>query len=226
MSEVPGPAPGRERETIRLVRNLLIAVAVFVVGGLVAVVAGRDGVDDAPRPSPAVGDVSVADHLAEHRAALAAATGTVAAAVSFDAYLDPGAAEALVRLDVESWLVAAPGLAPEVTSDVETWRAQTADAARAEAAELDGLISTAGDPEFERQYGHDRDRFLAAAAALEGGAPVVFGVVVRGRAETLRALAAESEVRLVAVQAEGDDGPPRGLRPEERVVVGQPPERP
>lgn len=217
-----------ERETFRLVRNLLIALAIFVVGGVVAVVAGSDGGDDPARPGPPLGG-SVSDYAEARQAALADADGVHRAVISFREYQsDDAPADAVtdvVGRSVEAWLVAAPGAAPEVTDDVDGWREETAEAARAEAAEFESLIPTVEDPEFARQYEHDRDRALRVAESLETGEPVVFAVVVRGPAGALRDLASHDDVRLVDVLA-GGGAPPRGLRPEERRVVGRPPERP
>lgn len=213
-----------EREANRSVRNLLIALAIFVVGGVVAVVAGGDDAEDAAVPGPP-DDGSVSDYVEARQAALADADGVHRAVVSFREYLGDDAASEAVGRRVEAWLVAAPGGAPDATDDVDRWREGTAEAARAEAAEFGSLIPTVEDPDFARQYAHDRDRALRVAESLEAGRPVVFAVVVRGPAGALRDLATHDKVRLVDV-LDGGGAPPRGLRPEERRVVGQPPERP
>ncbi|MBI2168943.1 MAG: hypothetical protein HYU28_05520 [Actinobacteria bacterium] len=220
MSELGTPAS--ERESLLVVRNLLIALGVFVIGLLVAVTTRGDDPDSATRPTSSETGRNVDDFLREAERELEGLDGTHAAVVSFTRYLDESTAGDVVGLDVRRWLVAAPGGGPESVADVEDWRERAAAAAREEAAALDEIIPTAGDPEFVRQYERDRDRHLRIAEALEADEPVVFGVVVVAPAGVLRSLAEDPRVRLVDPDPEADEG----LRPEEQVVRGEPKERP
>lgn len=202
-------------------RQLLLGLTVFLLGLGVAIVAGDES-DPGQEAGGATPGESVDAYVAGRRAALEGADGTHSAVVSFTAYLDEGEAVRLVGVDVERWLVAGPGGTAESTDDVEAWRRQRAAEARREAQELNSLVPTAEDPEFVRQYERDRDRALLLAEALDAGEPVVFAVLVRASSDRLRVIAGRGDVRLVDV----DVDVPRGLRPEEQVVVGQPPERP
>ena len=216
-------------------RQLLLGLTIFLLGAGVVVMTsegqnqeGGPPVLSGPNPGR-----QVDDYLADRRSALADADGTHSAIVSLASYLDDGEAADLVRTGVEAWLVAGMGGTPEQTEDVDAWRSERAATARAEADELDSLIPTAEDPEFVRQYQRDRDRLRRMADRLDDGDAVVFAVVVRAPADELRAISGREGIRLVdpidpldSRDALDARAAPRGLRPEERVVVGQPPERP
>ena len=211
-------------------RQLLLGLTIFLLGAGVAVVTSdEDHSKEGERPAlsgPNPGQ-QVDEYLADRRGALADADGTHSAVVSFASYLDDDEAADLVRTGVEVWLVAGMGGTPEQTEDVDAWRSERAATARTEADELDSLIPTAEDPEFVRQYQRDRDRLRRMADRLDAGDAVVFAVVVRASADALRAVSGRQGIRLVdPIDPLDARATPRGLRPEERVVVGQPPERP
>ncbi|HLF99736.1 MAG TPA: hypothetical protein VI916_04645 [Acidimicrobiia bacterium] len=210
-----------------VVRRFLIALLIFVAGGLVVWKAAPDTAGpDLPHTGPALGD-DIEQYIAARRDALEDADGIVFAVVSLTEYHDDDAAEDLFGdVSADRWLVAAPGATAQSTDDVETWRETTAKNATAEAKALDELLATTEDVEFERQYARDRDLSLHAAEALESGAPVVFGAVVHERASVLRALSKAPGVRLVDVVEVSNPALVRGLRPEETRLAGQPPERP
>lgn len=208
------------------VRQLLFGVIVFLLGAGVAVVAGGEGDGGGPTGIGPAPGTRLEAYAEDRRAVLAGTGGTRRAVVSFDAYLDAGTARGLVGHDVVTFLVAAPGAAPEVTEDPGAWAGRRARTAREEVAAFDSLIPTVEDPEFALQYRQDRERALRTAEALEAGEPVVFAAVVRAPAPALRTLARARGVRLVDLAEAGATGTPRGLRPEERVVAGQPSVRP
>lgn len=227
MSGAPnGTTPDDGRETARLLRRLALAAGVFAVGMLVVVVTSAgDGADVPASVGPPHG-AAVDDYVAERHERLAELEQRARVVVSFDDYLDEADAAELVGADVERWLVAAPGGAPQVTDDPAAWRAEFAAGARAEAAEIEALIPTVDDEEFVEQYEADIDRALEMAEALDAGEPVVFGVVIVGEPPDLRRLESRPRVRLVdPVEPDARDEP-RGLRPEETATVGEPPERP
>lgn len=210
-----------------LVRRFLLALGVFVAGGLVVWMTGPDDAgSDLPDTGPALGE-DVGEYVAARRDALEDAEGIVFAVVSFTEYQDDDAATALLGdLSADRWLVAAPGATVQSTDDVEKWRETTVENVTAEAKALDELIATTEDPEFERQYARDRDLSVHTAEALESGVPVVFGAVVHDRVSVLRALSNAPGVRLVDVVEVTNPALVRGLRPEETRLAGQPPERP
>lgn len=227
MSERPGETPPSDaRETARLLRNLALAAGVFVVGILVVVVTSGGEGDDAPASvGPPIG-ASVDEYVTERHERVTELEQRARAVVSFTGYLSEADAVAVADAEVERWLVAAPGGAPQVTDDPAAWRTEFAAAARAEAAELEALIPTVEDEEFVGQYEADIDRALEMAEALDAGDPVVFGMVITGEPADLRRLEAEPRVRLVDPVEPDARGDPRGLRPEETGTVGEPPERP
>ncbi len=227
MSEAPnGTPPADGRETARLVRNLALAAGVFVLGVVVvAVTSGGDG-DDAPAAvGPVIGS-TVDDYVADRHERLAELEQPARVVVSFAEYVGEADAAEVVGADVERWLVAAPGGAPQVTDDPAAWRVEFAAGARAEAAEIEELLPTVEDEEFVEQYEADIDRALEMAEALDAGDPVVFGVVITGEPSELRRLRTEPRVRLVDPVEPDASGEPRGVRPEETSTVGEPRERP
>lgn len=220
----------------RLVRNLLVAIVVFVVGGVVMAGTGDGGGEPerVVRPGPAPG-TDLDRYRAERLAALEEARGVRDAVVSFTEYRsaeeldDTGLDEtgALAGTAPGLYLVAAPGAEPEVTADVRAWREDTLAQARREVVELARYLEEPEGigEEFLRQYEVDLAAARATVEALEEGVPVVFGVVVRAEAADLRALAGADGVRLVDPVPEGASGQARGVRPEETAVAGRPPRR-
>jgi hypothetical protein len=79
-----------------------------------------------------------------------------------------------------------------------------AEAAEAQADELESLVETADDPEFAEAFRRDRNR-LRAAAALVGseGCACVYAVEVQGALEALAGLAGHADVRLVDIAPPG-----------------------
>ncbi len=236
----------------RLVRNLLVAIVVFVAGGVVLAGTGDGGGEPerVVRPGPAPG-TDLDRYRAERLAALEEARGVRDAVVSFTEYRS---AEEVGGADLDGtgvdgtgvdgtgvdgtgtlagtapglYLVAAPGAEPEVTADVRAWREDTLAQARREVVELSRYLEEPEGigEEFLRQYEVDLAAARATVEGLEEGVPVVFGVVVRAEAADLRALAGADGARLVDPVPEGASGQARGVRPEETAVAGRPPRRP
>ncbi|HEX7167993.1 MAG TPA: hypothetical protein VF230_13530 [Acidimicrobiales bacterium] len=235
-------AEPRDAELAAVVIRFLGAVIALVVAAAVVAVAtrveddaggeGAAGVAAERGGEPARG-TAVASYVDRRAGALDAlgSGGPQAAVVSFGRYVTADAAgDLLADVSVRALLVAAPGGAPGPVGPggVEAWAAAEREGALAEIAELERLIPTTQDAAFVEQYRADIERLRVLAAADAAG-PVVFGAVVVGPAPTLRALARRPEVRLV--DPAGSPSPPAldrvsGLRPEETVTVGDPPERP
>ncbi|MDQ6725647.1 MAG: hypothetical protein M3066_05725 [Actinomycetota bacterium] len=192
-----------------------------------AATAGPATVDDlGPQPG-----VDIADYSGNRRAALEAATGERVAVASLNAYSTEAQTRALAgTLPVVALLVAAPGSGPSaVVGSLGTWASAQSAKIRDERNEIEKLLPTVTDTAFKDFYTSEVDRLDKAAGALTPTAPVVFAVVVRGPAATLRALAARPEVRLVDVGDGAQTGAQatfRGLRPEEKATAGDPPLRP
>lgn len=215
-----------DRQAARTLWQLAVAGGVFVAGLVVLVVSTQGDGGELPAGVGPPPGAEVDEYAAARHERLDELEGRVRAVVSLTRYLDESAVEEVVGGGIERWLVAAPGGSPRVTDDPAAWRDEFATAARAEAAELEDLLPTVEDEEFAAQYRADLDRALEIAEALEAGDPVVFGVVITGEAGDLRRLLDEPAVRLVdPVQPEARDEP-RGLRPEETELAGEPPERP
>jgi hypothetical protein len=166
------------------------------------------------------------------RAALADATGTRLAVVSFPTYLQDAAARKLVasdRVDVIALLVAPSGGAPDVVAgSMERWAADVRKDAAAERAGIAELLPTVDDPVFAAFYRDELVRLDALAKATSADGAVVFAVAVRASASELRRLA-QLDVRLVdvAASAKAAGGITYvGLRPEETVRTGTPDLRP
>lgn len=235
----PAGDAGDERAARRVVVLFAVAVAA-ALSGVVVLVAGageRSGTSavDAIGPRPGT---PVAGHETAARNDLARADGWRVAVVSFGRYATEGDARraaAAAEVEVGALLVAAPGGAPAVVNveaGLGRWAAETAAAARDEAAELARLLPTVDQDDFAAVYREDLAAAEAVVAALDAdpaGIDLVFGLVVRGPAERLRALAAQPGIRLVDPAA-GDrlaDGAAlHGLRPEETVRAGEPARRP
>lgn len=175
--------------------------------------------------------VDLAAYAQNRRAALAGVTGDRVAVVSLASYGTEAQARRLVgALPVVALLVAPPDGSPSaVQGDLATWaNAQTA-TIREERDEIRKLIPTVTDAAFKAFYTSEVERLDKAAKALTPTSAMVFGVVVRGPAPALQALAARPEVRLVDVAEGSEPGPEaayRGLRPEEKVKAGDPAIRP
>ena len=171
-------------------------------------------------------------YLDERKQALALATGERMAVVSLDGYATEADARTKVGpVTVDALLAAAPGAHPSVvTNGLTAWAKSQREADELERTEIAKLLPTVdkSDP-FRPFYESELVRLDAAIESVSPTSPVVFGLVVRAPAETLKTLAATAGVRLVDVgesaQAE-PDAVYRGLRPEETVKAGQPATRP
>lgn len=241
------------RAARRTVRLLAVGFFVLVVGAVFAytVRSERTGNRDSSRaassgsPGPAAaGAATAADasigpaansevglYLDSRRQALATATGERVAVVSLDAYLPEAEARAKVgSLPVDALLAAAPGAHPSVvTTGLEAWAEHQRRADTVERDEIAKLLPTVTDKAFKQFYESEIVRLDTAIESVSPASPVVFGLVVRAPADTLRTLATTAGVRLVDV---GDGPTPapgatyRGVRPEETTKVGQPATRP
>lgn len=181
-------------------------------------------------PSP---QVDVATYVASRRSALDTADGTRVAVVSLASYRDDAAARAVVdgtEVTVEGVLVAARGGAPAVVlGSLDDWAEGEARAALDERANIEELVPTVEDPEFAAFYRAELDRLARVAEDARARGDLVFGLVVRGDAGALRALAAMPDIRLVDVGTGGrlaDGAVLSGLRPEEQVQTSDPDLRP
>jgi hypothetical protein len=210
---------------VQVVENPLIIPGGISPGGI-----SPGGIGDG-QPQGAVGGilvgpptgVSVAAYEVQRRDALVAAAteapGALAAAVvSFDAYLHPARIEAAldgsgVRVLAARYRLparaAARGRATAprgVVAALVPVLVEEAARAREQAAELETLAETAGDPEFAQQFLADRDELLAAASTVgDDGCACVYAVEVEGRLDVLLALTRAPDVRLV-------DSAPAGVR--------------
>ena len=154
------------------------------------------------------------------------------AVVSFADYVVPADVDVgQVDVEIEALLVAAPGGEPAVIDDrgVRSWAADERRRAADERGELESLLPTVDDPDFERTYREDIARLEALERDVDPQGAVVFGAVVKGTVEELRRLASESTVRLVDVGRDADvpdHDEVTGLRPEETHEAGEPRYRP
>jgi hypothetical protein len=234
------------RNTIRF---FAAAVFVLVVGAVFAFTVTRERGDkpSAPAGRPtttnaaqaaaadaSIGPASSADvgaYLDDRKLALAAATGDRTAVVSLDGYLSEAEARAKVgSLPVQALLAAAPGAHPSVvTGGLEAWAKTQRQADQTERDEISKLLPTVSDPVFKKFYESELVRLDAAIANAAPTAGVVFGLVVKGSAESLRTLATTAGVRLVDVGQAATAAPGavyKGLRPEETARTDQPATRP
>jgi hypothetical protein len=138
-------------------------------------------------------------------------------------------------VDVDAIVVAAPGGAPATVelSGLRDWATAERHRAAQERAELERLLPTVDDAEFDRTYRDDMERLHVLERDVEAAADrdVVFAVVVVGRVDQLRRLAAMPDVRLVDIGRGRDGGVPdaadvTALRPEETAKAGEPRYRP
>ena len=228
----------------RLLARALVALATFLAatgasvaelgdGALHTGTSSRRSGAEAQIP-PGLGPLPGTDLAAYAQEAardLAAVTGEAAAVVSLARYMREGEARALAgRLRPAGVLVALPGGSPAVVQgDVASWAARQREEAEAERRDLQGMLETTSDREFQDQFRFDIERLGKLLAALDPNGPVVFGVVVEGPAGALRDLARAEGVRMVdlvgrRLPAQVDQL--RGVRPEETAVAGDPPTRP
>lgn len=239
-----------DEQLIRLVVRVLAAVVTLTMAGGIASVAGRldernNAEADERDPSTIAGDLTpqggigplagtaLAVYVQQRGRALQSAEGTRAAVVSFVGYRSPTEARvALDDVEVVHLLVAIPGGRP-VVADSDERLDDLVQRQRAEAEEerqaLMELLPTVEDPDFKAQYEVDIARLTALLASPANAVDVVFGAVVTGSADELRALATRPEIRLVDVGSDAKAPPPRtitGLRPEETNQANTPEQRP
>lgn len=236
-------------EALALLLRALLALIVFVlaadVAGAVHIRQARqppaqvDPAVIAPGPAggatPHVGvgpldGIDVPAYVSNRQLALQAAAGRRSAVVSLTAYLTEAAARTLLSgLDVDGFLVAARGGSPTVTQDLGAWAAAEQKAAADQQTALQQLIPTVSDPAFKADYRARLAELRVLLTSIDPRGTVVFGVVVRGPAPLLQALARTPAVRLVDVGVDAQKLQPaeiRGLRPEESAKVGTPETRP
>ena len=238
------------RAARRTVRFFGVAIFVLVVGAVFAFTVTREGDNESAARSggpattdavtgaaddDAIGPLAGADvgaYLEARKLALTTATGDLVAVVSLDAYASESDARAkLGSAKVQALLAAAPGAHPSVvTNGLEEWAKSQRKADEIERDEIRKLLPTVtNDPAFKQFYESELVRLDAAIESVSPTSAVVFGVVVRGSAEALKALSATAGVRLVdvgRVPSDDSDASYRGLRPEETTKVGQPGTRP
>lgn len=225
------------RRTLALVAVALLAVLVGVVVVVVTTLTRDDQASTqtigGPEAVTAVGPpegVDVASYVGG-RAQLPSDLGRArVAVVSFTTYLDPEQALELMptSADVVGRLVALRGGEPAfITGGLDAWRRRAQADAAAEADEIDALLPTVDDPEFDAFYRRESVRLRGLAADTSDD--VVFGVVVVVDGVGLATLVSTPGVRLVDAAA-GDrlaaTAAVAGLRPEEVTLTGEPPTRP
>ncbi len=236
----------------RVLRLFAVAVFVVVVGAVFAFTATR-GRDDPPQASSPSGRTTATDPAsgassdgsigplvgadvgayieARRQALTAAAPGEGVAVVSLEGYKSEAEARAAVgSVKVEALLAAAPGAHPSVVTDgLEAWTKRQRQADESERAEIRKLLPTVDDPVFKEFYESEVVRLDTAIASVSPTSEIVFGLVVRGPTDALKALGDAPGVRLVDVGlpvAAGSGALFQGLRPEETTKVGQPATRP
>jgi hypothetical protein len=176
----------------------------------------------------------VASYVRSRGADLASVTSARrAAVVSFSSYRTrESVLAALGGVEVTALLVALPGGRPVeagVEEDLGALAKRQRDEASAEKKALEELLPTVQDPDFKRQYQADIDRLAALLAGPSKPSDIVYGAVVVGRGDALRAISARAGVRLVDVALDAEvpgPGEASGLRPEETTESGEPPTRP
>ena len=242
---VPPPPTDRDhQEAVWTARLLALALFVLVVGAVFALTVYLQKPDgnaavEAPEPTvpeadQAIGPVagtSVASYIGDRKLALASAQGERVAVVSLPAYVTEVDAKAAIgSLQVVGLIVAAPGANPvTVTTGLDVWAKEQAEADVIERNEIKSLIPTVDDPAFKKFYESEVVRLDKAIADVSPTSPVVFAVIVRGPAPDLQAVGAKPGIRLVDVGLTSQTTPDtafRGLRPEETDKAGLPPNRP
>jgi hypothetical protein len=222
------------------------AVVVVVLGvGLAALIAQRRvdnkekaqllGQSESGGAVVAIGPLdgtALSDYVPGRQSALDKASGERAAVVSLDQYAtEPEARAAVGQLSVVALLAAPPGGTPSVvTGDMAGWAQQQRASAtdqRDQTAEL--LKNGVDDPDYKAFYQQEVARLNKVLAGIDPKGKVVFGVIVKGSAADLQALAKKAGVRLVDVAPSAKVNAQteyRGLRPEQTVTVNQHDPRP
>lgn len=239
------PLEPSDEQLGRLVIRVLAGVVGLVLAAGIASAAGRvnEGAGSGDEIAEAGAVLSLDDGIGPlagtdldaysttRRAALSDAAGRRSAVVSFVSYVSPkDMREMLASVEVRRALVAIPGGRPvEAPADdiMATLRRQREEAAEEKSA-LDELLPTVDDPEFKQSYREDIERLTRLLAAGEV-TKVVYGAVVVGSADQLRALAKTPSIRLVDVGPTAvapPEGSVAGIRPEELTRAGEPPTRP
>jgi hypothetical protein len=223
---------------------VVVAIVVAVMGVLIGAISRLGDDDPAPTDDPAVrrddrapdaaaaigpaAGTDVTQYLATRQQALATATGTQVAVVSFTGYVTANEAARAIGsgLETVATLVALPGEAPaSAASDaggVAAWLATAQRAAKVDRASIAAMVGDVGDPEFVAFYESELAR-LDAILALTPTGRFVFAVGVRGDAAALQAIAKAPRVRLVDIgEGRSTTRSYRGLRPEEVLAAGDP----
>lgn len=242
------PPGGRGRGETGSVRSVL-SLAGAVVLTLVVVFAvawyqnrppeqpGPAGSSSERAAVEAVGPIAgndLASYKAQREAELKSASGSRLAVVSLTKYSTEaearGAAGAGGKVEVLGLLAALPGGPPSfLTGDLSGWVNKQKQEAAVERSELQRQLQTTDNAEFASQFRADIDRLGKLISGARADRPHIFGVVVRAPADVLKALARDPRVRLVDVGPSEKAAPEvrfTGVRPEETVKAGQPPERP
>ncbi len=233
------------REARRALFLALVAWMALVVGIGVATIAVRTSesatdptIVDGPGEQAAVGPapgVAVDAYLRDRKAALANASGTRVAVVSFTTYRTEADARRILagtdpqpRVEIDALLAAVPGDAPAVVrTSLADFVARERPSLQEQRDQIAQLLATVGpDKAYAQFYARELDRLTKALAGLDPNGDLVFGAVVTGPADVLRALGDDARVRLVDV---GDrdmrDSPDRsyaGVLPDEVTTVGSP----
>ncbi len=240
----PYRPPGVVDEDDRKARKVLVLFAFSLIvvglGGLVTISLRDSGGDDPQVTAggslaeagigPSPGE-PLPEYLDTRRAALAAASGNRAAVVSFGKYVNEAQARSAVgKLGVTSLLAAVPGGSPSVvTGGMAEWVEGQVAENRSERDEIKKLIPTVDEPQFKKFYEEEVVRLSQLVDSVKPDGPLVFGVVVKGPAADLKAVAGAPDVRLVDVAPDDDvtpETPVRGIRPEEAERANDPPTRP
>jgi hypothetical protein len=235
----------------RTLRFFAVAIFVLVVGAAFAFTVTRErdgGSGSSSSASPATTDsvtgataddaigplagADVGTYVDGRKLALGTATGDLVAVVSLDAYVPEAEARAAIgSVPVQALLAAAPGAHPSVvTGGLDEWAKSQRQADEVERDEIRKLLPTiVNDPAFKKFYESELVRLDAAIESVSPTSAVVYGLVVSGPADALKALGAKAGIRLVDVGHVPPGAPAsayRGLRPEETTKVGQPGTRP
>ena len=236
----PGAVTDEDDRSARRVL-LLFAFRLIVVGlgGLVTISLRDSGGDDPQVTAGSLAEAGIGPspgeplpaYLDARRAALAAARGNRAAVVSFGKYVNEAQARAAVgKLGVTSLLAAVPGGSTSVvTGGMAQWVDEQLAENRSERDEIKRLIPTVDEPQFKKFYEEEVVRLSQLVDSVKADGPLVFGVVVKGSAADLKAVAGAPDVRLVDVAPNDDvtpETPVRGIRPEEAERANDPPTRP
>ena len=226
-------------------RTLLLALAAWmalVVGIGVATIAVRTsdtngdpsivGVPDGAASIGPPAGAAVDAYIRDRKQSLVDATGSRVAVISLTSYRkEPDARRILAedqRVQIDALLVAVPGDAPAVVrTSLADFLTRERPALQQQHDDIAQLLATVGpDKVYAQFYARELDRLTKALAALDPNSDLVFGAVVTGPAEALRAIGADARVRLVDVGGDGvRDSPDRsyaGLLPDEVTTVGSP----